>query len=157
MKFFVNTSAALLIATLSCANASAAGLVTQCSNFKNRTRQPEATVTLQSLAPGALTPIPLDTVRMLDKKTAKQVFVQSVDARRTRTQTVEVMTRVLNCTKHPIEIVARTHFFDANQYPTEPASAWHLLVLQPGALTVYSERSIGAASVANFHIEMQLN
>ena len=156
MRILAKTAAAMLFVAL-CANASAAGLVTKCSNFKNRTKQPEATVSLQSLAPGALTPIPLDTVRMLDKKTAKQVFVQSVDARRSPTQTVEVMARIVNCGKEPIEVVARTHFLDASQYPTEPVSAWHLLVLQPGALVVYGERSIAAAPVANFHIEMQLN
>ena len=156
MKTLIKMAAALLVTSTLSGVATAGNLVTKCSNFKNHWNQPAATETLQSLAPGALTPIPLDTVRMLDKKTAKQVFVQAVHARRTGTQTVEVMARVFNCGKAPVEVVARTHFLDASEFPTEPVSAWHLIVLPPGALTVYSERSIAAAPVANFLIEMQL-
>lgn len=156
MNSIRNTLVGATLGLALCATAGATTpIVTKCSWYKARTNQPVPVDVLTSVAPGALTPIPLDAVRMLDKKTAKQVFVEDVNVRRTPTQTVEVMTRLFNCSKQPVEIVARTHFFTRDQYPAEPVTAWKKLVLAPGALTVYMDRSTGSRDVANFLIEVQ--
>jgi uncharacterized protein YcfL len=156
MNFIGRTILGAALAAALCGTAAASTpVVTKCNWYKARTNQPVPADVLMSVAPGALTPIPLDSVRMLDRKTAKAVFVEDVNARRTPTQTVEVTTRLFNCSKKPVTVVARTHFFDRDQNSVEPVTAWRQIVLAPGALTMYRERSVNARDVANFLIEVQ--
>ena len=145
------------LSTLLVAPAHAESMTTKCSSWNASHHQPSHDTSLVSEAQGAFTPIPLESVRMLDTHTAKTVMVQSLQARRTGTDTVEVVARVFNCSAEPQNVVARTHFMDATQFESEPASAWTRVMLPAHALSVYSERSIGTASVGTFVIEMQID
>ena len=103
--------------------------------------------------PGQLTPIPLNAARPTDTGIAKKVAVQSVHARRTANDTIEVASRLVNCSRKPLNVVVRTHFLDADQYPSEPASAWQRLLIEPRAFGTYKELSIGRGEVSYFLIE----
>jgi hypothetical protein len=117
-------------------------------------RLPEASgPALVAEIPRAMTPVPLNALQVIDPDIARKLVVQSVDARRTEMNTVQVSARILNCTDKPLHILARTQFMDGTQVSTEPASAWRLLIVEPHGFTVYDERSIGTTSTAAFLIE----
>ena len=90
---------------------------------------------------GAMTPIALNSVQIIDKKIAKKILPQAVFARRTDTGTLEVMARLINCTDYPQEVLVRTSFMDVDQFPAEPETAWQRVFLQPKSTAVYSEMS----------------
>lgn len=102
----------------------------------------------------AMTPIPLNTVQMTNKTLAETVAIQSVVARRTPTDSVQVTSRFVNCTDRKITMQVRTSFMDASQVPTEPVSAWRTVFVQPRATAVYQENSIGRGTVAHYLIEV---
>jgi uncharacterized protein YcfL len=110
---------------------------------------------LVSPAPGALQPMPLETVNITDRNILRKVMVQSVAARRTETKTVQASAQVVNCTDHPLQVEARTHFYDAVLVEAEPVSAWQRVMLAPRTLATYSERSIGTEQVASYLIELR--
>lgn len=99
------------------------------------------------------TPIPLNSVQFSNWNVAKTVAVQHLFASRTATNTVAVSARFISCTDAPFSIRVRTSFLDANQAPTEPASVWQTVMLQPHATSTYEERSI-SPRVANYLIEI---
>jgi hypothetical protein len=86
---------------------------------------------LVPVQPGTMTPIPLNSVSFSDSFTAESVLVQYTGAQRTPTGTVEVTTRMVNCTDWPLVVEGRTNFFDAGQRPVEPVSAWQKIHLPP--------------------------
>lgn len=90
---------------------------------------------------GAMTPIALNSVQIIDKNIAKKILPQAVFARRTDTGTLEVMARLINCTDYPQEVLVRTSFMDPDQFPAEPETAWQRVFLQPRSTAVYSEMS----------------
>lgn len=102
----------------------------------------------------AMTPIPLDAVQMTNRALAASVAIQSVAARRTATDTVQVTSRFVNCTDKTINMQVRTSFMDASQVPTEPVSAWRTVFVPPRATAVYQENSIGRGAVAHYLIEV---
>lgn len=102
----------------------------------------------------AMTPIPLDAVQFTDRALAERVAIQSVAARRTPTETVQVSSRFVNCTDRAVNMKARTSFMDANQAPTEPISAWRTVIIQPRATAVYQENSIGRGAVSHYLVEI---
>ncbi len=155
MKRSTTFSITALLALTLAGPAGAGDLFTKCSYGKMKRNQPEAATQMTSSVAGAFTPIALDTVRMLDKATAKSVFVQTVETRSTPTQTVEIFTRLLNCGKEPVQIIVRTHFLDADQLPLEPVSAWRTLVIGPKEFATYLERSTSARGVAHYLVEVR--
>ncbi|WP_235525337.1 MULTISPECIES: hypothetical protein [unclassified Sphingomonas] len=104
--------------------------------------------------PRAMTPVSLDAVQMNDR-VWKQVVVEGLFARRTPADTLEVMARIVNCTKAPLAIEVRSSFLDASQYPTEPTSVWRVVHIAPLSMATYQERSIGTTAVAHYLIELR--
>jgi hypothetical protein len=102
-----------------------------------------------------LTPVPLNTVRIIDPRIANKILPQSVDARRTPTGTVEVRARLVNCTDFPQQIQARTLFLDSAKFDVEPPSVWRRVIIPPRSFGQYAEKSMSAERVANFTIEMR--
>ena len=105
--------------------------------------------------PSAMTPIDLNAVQMTDKKLANRVVVEGVFARRTETNSVEVITRFVNCTKKVVELDARSSFMDADQVPTEDSTFWKKLILQPKATGVYRGLSIGRDEIKYYLVEVR--
>lgn len=103
----------------------------------------------------AMTPVDLNAVQMNDKGIWKKVVVEGLFARRTEAETLEVMARLINCTKEPLVVQARSTFLDAGQYPTEPVSAWKTVHISPRSMATYEERSIGARKVDTYLIELR--
>jgi hypothetical protein len=68
---------------------------------------------------------------------------------------VEVWARLVNCTDFPLQVEGRTHFLDQGQAPAEDVSAWNRVMLAPRAYGVYQERSIGAAGVSYYFVELR--
>lgn len=120
-------------------------------------RAPIAGDTLTANVAGSMKPVALDSVQFTDKKLSKSMLVEGIYTRRTETNTVEVMARLVNCTKKPLQVKARTSFLDAQQFPTESTSQWRTVFLPPLGFGVFSEKSIGKNDVANFLIEMSPN
>ena len=110
---------------------------------------------LASPAPGALQPLPLDTVHVTDPNILRKVMVQSVAVRRSATQTVQIAAQLVNCTDYALQIEGRTHFYDAAQVEAEPVSAWQRVTLGPRTLATYSERSVGTEQVASYLVELR--
>ncbi len=105
--------------------------------------------------PGTLTPVPLNTVRIIDPRIGNKVLVQSVVARRTETGTVEVQSTLVNCTDFPLHVQGRAHFLDQANFEAEPASAWQRVYLAPRSLGNYGEKSTGVERVNNFTVELR--
>jgi hypothetical protein len=105
--------------------------------------------------PGTMSPVPLNTVRVIDPRIGNKVLVQSVMARRTETGTVEVVSRLINCTDFPLHVQGRTMFLDQNNFDVEPASAWQRVYLSPRALGQYGEKSTDIARAVNFSVEIR--
>ncbi len=120
-------------------------------------RAPSTGDALVANVPGAMRPIPLDAVQFIDKTLAKTVLVQDIFQRRTETGGVEVIARLVNCGKAPVQLRARTSFMDAQQVPLEATSAWKTLFLPPLSLKVYAERSIRRDDIDSFLIEVGPN
>jgi len=103
----------------------------------------------------AMTPIDLNAVQMTDTKLANRVVVEAMFARRTETNSVEVITRFVNCTKKVVELDARSSFMDADQVPTEDSTYWKKVILQPKATGVYRGLSIGRDEVKYYLVEVR--
>lgn len=115
-------------------------------------------VALPAAAPGEPSPLlemPLNSVSITDHAIIQKVFVRSVNARRTPTGTVEVVSQVLNCTDHPLNVEARTQFYDPAQIAAEPVSAWKRFHLPPRTSNTYRESSIGARNVNFYMVELR--
>lgn len=110
---------------------------------------------LEAVVKGAMTEVPLNSVQYIDKAITRKVLVQRLYARRSETDTVEVIARLVNCTDYPLQVEGRTAFMDAEQIPTEPTSAWQRVFLPPRAMGVYREISTATQSVANFLVELR--
>jgi hypothetical protein len=105
--------------------------------------------------PGTLSPVPLNTVRVIDPRIGNKVLPQSAMARHTETGTVEVQSRLVNCTDFPLQVEGRTIFLDENNFNVEPPSAWQRVFLPPRALGQYGEKSTDIQRVKNFTIELR--
>lgn len=103
---------------------------------------------------GAISPIPLDAVQFTDRALTRQVAAQSLHARRSPTNTVEVSARFINCTDAPLVMGARTNFMDGTERAVEQASAWKNVVMQPRAMGDYNESSM-SAQAEHYVIELR--
>ena len=126
-------------------------LVTQCLGQGHAGRPGPALVGLEYGTQA--TPVPLDSVQFSGWGAEKTVSVQGLYASRTPTNTVRVMARFVSCSQVPTSIRVRTSFFDASHVPTEPASAWQTVYLQPHLTATYTEHSI-STGVSDYLIEI---
>jgi hypothetical protein len=146
----VSIAAAVLLLVAGCQTPQ--GTMVECAS-------PVATVRSGPALVGAaygmqLAPIPLDAVLWTDKAAAHAVALQSMSARRTPTESVQVAARFFNCSDRALVVRARVSFMDANQVPTEQPSIWKPVHLAPGSSGVFVENSIGRQNVAHYLIEI---
>lgn len=115
-------------------------------------------VALPAAAPGEPSPLmemPLNSVSITDFTVINKLYVRQVTAQRTATGTVRVIGQVINCTDYPLNIEARTQFYDQGQAPSEPVSAWKRLNIAPRTTNTYSESSLGAKNVQFYMVELK--
>jgi hypothetical protein len=110
---------------------------------------------LVPVQPGTMTPIALNSVSFADTYAAETVLVQYTGAQRTPSGTVEVTTRMVNCTDQPMIVEGRTNFFDEGQRPVEPVSAWQKVHLPPRSVGHYTEMSTNAKRVQTYLTELR--
>ncbi len=135
-------AAALLAATAAPALATE-NKVVSCQTYLARWAKRTGGPALVANVPSSITPIDLNAVLFTDKMLDRQVIVEGLFAQRTPVGGLRVMARLVNCTDKTLVIQARSNFMDANQLPTEAASAWRTLYLSPRATSVYEENSVG--------------
>lgn len=123
-------------------------------NFSKANRPISANAVIAPVQRGAFSPIPLESVQIIDKKLSRKIVAQGVEARRTDTDTVEVVARVVNCGKEPLNLQLRTTFLSAGQSPTEPTSSWQRIFVAAKSTSVYTEKSI-SRDVAHYLIEVR--
>ena len=138
-----------------CAPIFAAEALIQCDFYQQEKAQRNPGPALVAQVPAAMTPINLNAVQITDRKIARKIMIQGVYARRTPTNTLEVMTRMVNCTDYPQHLQLRSSFMDDQQFPIENTSAWQRVFLEPRSAGVYQESSIGTLDVAYFLIELK--
>ena len=109
---------------------------------------------LVGMISGAMTPVALDAVYVIDDSIRRKIMPQDLFVRRTPAGSVEVMARIANCTDKPLEIQVRTSFMDEEKFPTEDPSAWQTVFLAPRSIGTYKEVSIGGPKVAYYLIEV---
>jgi hypothetical protein len=127
----------------------------KCKTGKARGAKSVGGPALVANVPKSMTPIDLNAVQMTEKKLGKQMVVEGLFAQRTETDALQVTARLVNCTKSPLAVQARSSFMDANQIPTEPTSMWRTVFIPPLATGVYQERSIATDKVAAYLIELR--
>ena len=88
-----------------------------------------------------------------DKKS--KIAVESTDAKRTPTGTLEVWTVLRNRTDSPLQIEGRTTFFDAGKAPVEKPSAWQRVMLPPQSVATYRDYSTKTDDVSYYYIEIR--
>ena len=103
----------------------------------------------------SVTEVPLNSSAVLDKSISEKVYVRNASVRRTATGTVEVRSMIANCTDFPLQVEGRIQFYDADQAPSEPASAWKRVYLAPRSDGMFQEMSIGTDSVHFYIIEVR--
>jgi hypothetical protein len=118
-------------------------------------RQLAALPAASPMDPSPLIEMPLNSVNITDFNVINKLFVRQVRAQRTATGTVAVAATVVNCTDYPLNIEARTQFFDAGQATSEPISAWKRVHLQPRTYNEYRESSIGTATAQYYLVEVK--
>jgi hypothetical protein len=115
---------------------------------------PAAGTALVAQEYGQISPIPLDAVQFTGRVLSKEIAVQSLQAHRTPTNTVQVTARLINCTDEPRVVGVRSNFMDRQELATEPATAWQNVVLQPRAMGTYQENSMGRG-VEHYVVELR--
>lgn len=129
--------------------------VLKCHVSRARSAPAPAGPALIANVPRSMTPISLNAVQMTDKAITRKLVVEALFARRTEADTVEITARLVNCTKKPLQVEARSSFLDSNQFPTENISAWQRVFLPPLATGMYRELSVGRGDVAHYLIELR--
>ena len=126
-------------------------------NFNVQVAQRQAAPAPAEVPPqaAALTPMPVNSVNITDYRITNKIMVESTNARRNPTGTVEVFARLVNCTDYPLQIEGRTHFLDEGQAPVEEVSAWGRIFLSPRSYGVYKESSIDVARVRFYYVEIR--
>jgi len=131
-------------------------LLVGCQSVSHEGAQPGVRVN-DPMAPTAR--IMHDQVVILDKSLqsakAGKIAIESQGARRNATGTLSVIVQIRNRTDFPQVIEARTSFFDSALAPSEKASGWTRVHLDPNGIGSYQESSLGAASVAHYYVEVR--
>jgi len=149
MKFELFLVLAAVLLTAGCAGPHA--MVVECK-FPGQDMPDGPALVAQEY--GEMSPIPLDAVQFTNPLLKEQLVVQSLKARRTPTNTVQVSARIINCTDAPLVLGLRTHFMGEDQADSEQESAWSKLIIQPHALGGYKESSL-TAEVLNYLVEIR--
>lgn len=101
----------------------------------------------------------LDTVVILDKslqdRTAGKIAIEASGARRSPTGTLEVYATIRNRTDHPLQVEARTQFFDDVQVSVEGPTQWQRVYLDPQSVNAYRELSTRVQGIAHYYIEIR--
>lgn len=149
--------AAIFIGVLAASMAVAAteNKVVSCKTYLARGAGPSGGPALIAHIASSMTPIDLNAVLFTDKKLARSAIVEGLFGQRTPVGGLHVTARLVNCTSVALVVQARSSFMDANQLPTEAASAWKTLYLSPRSTAVYEENSIGRAEVGAYLIELR--
>jgi hypothetical protein len=126
--------------------------VVQCTFPKQAAPLPGDALVSQEY--GEISPVPLDAVQFTNQVLSKQIAVQSLQAHRTLTNTVQVTARLINCTDTPLVVGVRSNFMDASRLALEPATVWQNVILQPRALGTYQESSLSKA-VEHYVVELR--
>lgn len=100
-----------------------------------------------------MTQLPLDALQFTSSELANSIAVQSVFAKKTPADTVQVTARIVNCTGKPIAVLARTSFMDSTHAPTEAISAWRTVYIPPKSISLYHEIS---SSINAWHYMIEL-
>ena len=129
--------------------------VVKCRTYMARMAGSSGGPALVANVPSSMTPIAINAVLFTDKKLGKRMIVEGLFAQRTAMNGLRVMARLVNCSKESLVVQLRSNFMDANQLPTEAASAWKTVYLSPKATAVYEENSIGRAQVGAYLIELR--
>jgi hypothetical protein len=103
---------------------------------------------------GKISPIPLDAVQFTDRGLSKEIAVQSLQAHRTPTNTVQVTARLINCTDDAVVVGVRSSFMDGQELAIEAATAWQNVVLQPRSMGTYQESSL-SRGVEHYVVELR--
>jgi hypothetical protein len=96
----------------------------------------------------------LNNVSLLDQEIANKVTVESTNARRTPTNTLESWAILRNRTDYPLQLEARASFYDVHQAPLEGPTAWQRLYLPPNA-TAHFKTSSTRTDVGYYQIEVK--
>ena len=146
---------ALLAVTVAAPALATENKTLSCKTYLARWAGSSGGPALVANVPRSMTPIDLNAVQFTDKKLGKKMIVEGLFAQRTAMDGLKVMARLVNCSKEPLVVQLRSNFMDANQLPTEAASAWKTVFLSPKATAVYEDNSIGRAPVASYLIELR--
>ncbi|RZA33521.1 MAG: hypothetical protein EOP92_20480 [Lysobacteraceae bacterium] len=134
----------------------AGALLAGCQSVSHEGAQPGVRVN-DAMAPTAR--IMHDQVVILDKSLqsaqAGKIAIESQGARRNATGTLNVLVQIRNRTDFPQVIEARTSFFDSALAPSEKASGWTRVHLDPNGIGTYQESSLGTALAAHYYVEIR--
>lgn len=119
------------------------------------TAAPVAEAVLVPPIPGTMSAMPLNTVNITDVGITNKVLVQAVGARRTQAGTLEVWSRLVNCTDYALQVEGRTQFLDQAQAPVESPSAWQRVYLPPRTVGTYNEKSTKSDEARTYLIEIR--
>lgn len=143
-----------LIALAALSGCAGPPLVVECKLESDRARGTGPALVGREYGP-KMSAMPLDAVQYTDRSLIRRVAVQALWASRTEMQNVSVDARFVNCTDRTVQLGVRTSFMDERQRPTEPASGWKTVFVQPRASATYSEVSLARQKVANYLIEIR--
>ncbi len=154
-RTFAATSIGMLILTLAnISSTMAVETVLSCDFKAQKKALRDPGPALIAEIPQTMTAIPLNAVQITDRRIAKKIIVQGLFARRTQTDTVEVVARLVNCTDYPQQLQLRSSFMDSSQLPVEPTSTWSRVFIPPRSTGTYSEKSISTFEVEYYLVEM---
>ncbi len=107
----------------------------------------------------------MNTVNIIDKslqnwqgkdgKRMSKIAVESTNARRSPTGTVEVWAVLRNRTDYPLQIEGRVQFFDRDQAPVEGPTAWQRVYLPANSVATYKEFSTKVMEIGYYYIEIR--
>jgi hypothetical protein len=84
-----------------------------------------------------------------------KIAVESTNARRSETGTVEIWAVLRNRTDYPLQIEGRVQFFDRDQAPVEGPTAWQRVYLPPNSVATYKELSTKVMEIGYYYVEIR--
>lgn len=100
-----------------------------------------------------LVPADLNSVAFLNPQLEKHVAVTKTFHRRTASNTFEVVTTFKNLCDCPIQLQARTQYFNSDRQPQEGPNAWQPVYLPPNGIETYVSRSYNTG-LEYYHVEV---
>lgn len=84
-----------------------------------------------------------------------KIAVESNNARRTPTGTLEVWAVLRNRTDYALQVEGRTQFFDSSEAPVEGPTAWQRVHLPPNSVGNYKEYSTAIEGISYYYVEIR--